>query len=81
MKAIKSDRGFIRIEAAEYVNSETDSVVIAESSAVGDYEDSFDKPGSSFLWVGSSHHLNREEVAALTTAMQHWLSLGRLPMI
>jgi len=52
--------------------------LIQESSAIGDYEDAFDKPGSSFLWVGRYHHLNRMEVAELIERMQHWLDTGRL---
>jgi len=52
--------------------------IIAESSAIGDYDDSFDKPGSSYLWVGNDHHLNRDQVRELVTRMEHWLSTGRL---
>lgn len=46
--------------------------VVAQSSAIGDYEDSFDRPGSSFLWVGDDHHLNREEIAELVDALEKW---------
>ena len=49
-----------------------------ESSAVGDYDDSVDRPGSSFLWFGDHHHLNREEVSELVGFLQHWLDTGRL---
>lgn len=80
MKAIKSDRGFIRIDAPEYLDPKIKSVVIAESSAIGDYEDSMENPGSSYLWVGPSHHLDREEVTELVAMMQHWLDKGRLPI-
>jgi len=52
--------------------------LVQESSAIGDYEDSSDLPGSSYLWVGQDHHLNREEVAELINRMQHWLETGRL---
>jgi hypothetical protein len=55
--------------------------LIQESSAIGDYEDSFDCPGSSYLWVGDDHHLDREEVAELIENMQHWLDNGRLPLV
>ena len=53
--------------------------VIQESSAIGDYSDALDNPGSSFLWIGEDHHLNREQVDFLVKAMQHWLDHGRLP--
>ena len=46
--------------------------LVQESSAIGDYEDAFDNPGSSFLWIGS-HELNREEVAEFIQHLQHWL--------
>lgn len=52
--------------------------VLQESSVIGDYPDSWDKPGSSFLRVGEWHHFNREQVAELIGRMQHWLNTGRL---
>ena len=52
--------------------------MIQESSAIGDYENSFQKPGSSFLWVGENHHLNREEIKELVERMEYWLKSGRL---
>jgi hypothetical protein len=54
--------------------------LIQESSAIGDYENSFDCPGSSYLWIGQYHHLNREEVAELIARMQYWLKTGRIEM-
>ena len=77
MKAIESERGFIHIVHPLYVN-QLDARVISESSAIGDYKDS-DQPGSSYLWVGDGHHLNREEVQELIKLMQHWLDHKRLP--
>lgn len=50
----------------------------SESSAIGDYEDSYSHPGSSFLWIGDNHHLDREEVATLITHLQYWLDNRRL---
>ncbi len=50
----------------------------AQSSAIGDYEDSFERPGSSFLWIGDYHHLNREEVQQLVNHLQSWLKTGSL---
>jgi len=56
-----------------------DARLVSESSAIGDYDDSLARPGSSFLWIGNGHHLNREEVAELVAKMRHWLDHGRLP--
>lgn len=80
MKIEKSDRGFLRLTHNVYVQDERqEAPIIIESSAVGDYEDSFDRPGSSFLWVGQEHHLNREEVNLLVGVLQYWLNNKRLP--
>jgi hypothetical protein len=80
MKASTTSRGFRLIEAEKYQNEPGEFThLVQESSAVGDYEDSFDKPGSSFLWVGDDHHLSREEVSVLVGFMQEWLKSGRLP--
>ena len=76
MESIKTERGFVVVEHPVYVKG--DPRLIQESSACGDYEDAFEKPGSSFLWIGMDHHLNREEVAELVGRMQHWLATGRL---
>ena len=60
-------------------NEGQDERIITESSAIGDYEDSLEKPGSSFLWVGRDHHLNREEIVSLALAMLYWAENSRLP--
>lgn len=52
--------------------------LIQESSTIGDYADSFDRPGSSYLWIGEYHHLNREQVRQLIVYMQRWLNTGEL---
>lgn len=59
---------------------EKDTRLVQESSAVGDYEDSWNKPGSSFLWIGEDHHLNREEVSELIEKLQFWLDNKRLEL-
>ena len=72
-------RGFGVVKSEKYQNEPGQwERLIQESSAIGDYEDAMDKPGSSFLWVGDHHHLNREEVQELIERMQHWLATGRL---
>ena len=72
-----SSRDFEWIERESYPDKETMPLVRA-SSAIGNYENSFDNPGSSFLWVGKDFHLNREEVAELIQHMQAWLDTGSL---
>jgi hypothetical protein len=74
MKTVKDARGFIVVTHEGYVDYPTERRLVQESSAVGDYDDSFDIPGSSYLWVGDKHHLNREEVQELVEILQHWLS-------
>lgn len=73
MKTIVSNRGFHFIKRGE-------EYIVSESSAVGDYEDSFEIPGSSYLWVGEAQ-LNREEVGRLCSALTHWLENKRLPIL
>jgi len=81
MQAEKTDRGFVVITHEKYQSKPGEMTrLIQESSAIGEYENSFDFPGSSYLWVGQDHHLNREEVAKLVIIMQHWLETGRLDM-
>jgi hypothetical protein len=53
--------------------------LLRESSAIGDYDDAMEKPGSSFLWLGERHHLDRDEISQLVNYLQHWLVVGRLP--
>jgi hypothetical protein len=72
-------RGFIAVIHEKYPNEQDEKTrLIQESSAIGDYKDSFDRPCSSYLWVGQDHHLNRGEVAELISRMQHWLDTGGL---
>lgn len=77
----KSERGFDFLVHDSYGNEPRPIRLVSESSSIGDYADSFDRPGSSFLWVGDrmgTHHLNREEVAELIAHLQRWLDTGRL---
>jgi hypothetical protein len=53
--------------------------LIQESSAIDfNYENGLSHPGSSYLWVGDNHHLNREEVKELIKHMKRWLKTGCL---
>ena len=79
MKAEETGRGFIRVKHEKYQNKPgVGACLIQESSAIGDYDDSFDNPGSSFLWVGQDHHLDRDEIRDLIDRMQYWLDSKRL---
>lgn len=79
MRAFATGRGFRLIEEEKYQNERgVFTRLVQESSAIGDYDNSFDLPGSSYLWIGQDHHLNREQVAELIGRMQHWLDTGRL---
>ena len=78
MRTIKTDRGFKIIEHPTYPGNDPDRLV-QESAAVGGYDDSADRPGSSFLYVGAEHHLDRGQIALLITALQHWLDHKCLP--
>ncbi len=48
------------------------------SSVVGNYEDAMQRRGTSALWIGESHHLDREEVRVLVGHLQRWLETGAL---
>lgn len=78
MKAIKTERGFVWVWHEAYGSNPRLEQLIGESSAIGNYGDSMSRPGSSFLWVGYRHHLNREEIEELIGRLQHWLDTGRL---
>ena len=78
MKIGKTLANFPTIEHDIY--SSGDSLKLLEQSTIiGDYEDAFDKPGSSALWFGKDHHLNREEVAMVVHILEHWLETGDFP--
>ena len=78
METEKTGRGFINVLEFGYQDNKVERL-IGESSAIGDYEDSMDKPGSSYLWVGNNFHLNREQVKKLIGLMEHWIKFKRLP--
>jgi hypothetical protein len=47
----KTSRGFEIVKFSDAYNAECE---IQQSSGVGDYPDAFEKPGSSFLWIGTA---------------------------
>jgi len=79
MQINKSNRGFEFLEHDVYpLGADHDSRLASQSSAVGEYNDSLERPGSSYLWIGMHHHLNREEVAQFVGHLQNWLNTGSL---
>ena len=79
MKIDDSTRGFRRLLHERYLEPHDNICLAQESSAIGNYEDSSDEPGSSFLWIGEHHHLDRKQVKTLIGALRHWLRQKRLP--
>ena len=79
MQFSRSDRGFEFITHAPYPpDCGADERLVSQSSVIGDYEDAMDRPGSSALWIGEHHHLNREEVAELVAYLTRWMATGHL---
>ncbi len=78
MKVTKTDRGFEWIELPRYAEEDVISRLVSQSSLVGHYDDAFDRPGSSYLWIGEYHHLRREQVAEFVEHLQAWLKTGSL---
>ena len=54
------------------------SRLVGQSSAIDNTHRGFDNPGSSFLWVGSEHHLSREEAEELARRILQWVNTGSL---
>ena len=72
----KTSRGF---EIIDFDDSNGFYSTLQQSSAIGDYADSLDRPGTSFVWLGVDSermHLNREQVAGLIVRLQCWLDTG-----
>ena len=81
----RTERNF---EFAEFPDHYNEPCSIQQSSAIGDAEDAFERPGSSFLWLGrdcpdkddckARMHLSPKQVEALIVMMQRWLDTGCL---
>lgn len=78
MKIETTQRGFETINHKCNLEDKPPERLVQQSSAIGDYEDAFDRPGSSFLWIGDNHHLNREEVTEFRDSLNRWLETGYL---
>lgn len=77
MHIVKSERGFEFLKHGAYLLPHKERLA-SQSSVIGDYEDSCERPGTSYLWIGEHHHLDREEVAQLVQHLQAWLRTGSL---
>jgi hypothetical protein len=78
MKILTTCRGF---EFVRFTDHNKQLCTIQASSAIGDYNDAYDKPGNSFLWMGvgdTRMHVGREQVAEIVTHLQAWLATGSL---
>ena len=75
LKIIKDNRGFQALTMGPIQ-------ILKQSSQIGDYADSYDKPGSSFLWFGDPIpdwiELDREEVREVINILETWLDTGKL---
>ena len=80
MQITTSERGFQFLEHPAYLEPHEDKRLASQSSAVGDYDDSLDRAGSSFLWISDNHHLNREEVAEFAKHLLAWVETGSLKL-
>lgn len=80
MEVEVSDRGFERIRVQRYTSPFTAIRLVGQSSAIGPYSDSYERPGASFLWIGDDHHLNREQVSELVSHLSAWLETGSLSL-
>jgi hypothetical protein len=77
MQISTTDRGFQVLRHQTYPpGKEQDDCLAQQSSIIGDYNDACDHPGTSLLWIGSSFHLSREEVALFVRHLQAWLETG-----
>lgn len=79
MKIDKTGRGFEELEHPSYKTGELERLAM-QASAIGDYEDSFDRPGSSYLWIGEHHRLNREESQEFGERLIAWAKTGSLKL-
>lgn len=73
-----TDRGFQMLTASKYASDPPENTRLLQQSSVIRYNDGLDRPGSSCLWVGEDHHLNRRQVQELRDYLTHWLETGKL---
>lgn len=75
-----TDRGFEVVSHPRYQGGDRTPRLplrlVGQSSAWSCREG--DRAGTSYLWIGEHHHLNREEVRELTDRLTAWLTTGSL---
>lgn len=76
MTVTKTSRGFDVITHQSGSNECRYSTLVQASSSIRD--DNLGIPGSSCLWIGDDHHLDRVQVAELVMYLRRWLATGRL---
>lgn len=78
MNIKETDRGF---QVGAFRDANDQECSIQQSSAIGDYHDAYDRPGTSFLWLGLDRgrmHLTREQARELALLLTRWCDTGRL---
>lgn len=84
MKIETTERGFNYSKFKDHNGRECS---LQQSSAIGDYEDSWDRPGSSFVWLGVDEapeglgtrmHLDRRQVGEICRRLENWFETGSL---
>lgn len=71
-------RGF---EAVTFLDAYGEACEVQQSSVIGDYLQSEQRPGISALWLGQPGHrmhLSREHVTDLMGLLDRWLKTGTL---
>ena len=60
-----------------YVSNGDDGLIVQSSAINTSYSDSFQRPGSSYLWIKGLFHLNREEIEEMIGYLGTWLKTGK----
>lgn len=75
----RNDRGLEVVQHDTYPSPETyarTAPLIRQSSMVGPRGN-----GEDYLWIGSQHHLNADEVRELRHRLNNWLITGSLEIL
>lgn len=81
MKQSVTPRGFGLID---FRDANGKSCSVQQSSAIGDTDDAYERPGSSMLWLGTDEtvsgrmHLSHQQVSKLVKVLNNWLETGSL---
>lgn len=81
MNLIQTDRGFEVLEHDVYASQPpAKSTIVQQSCVIRSFAGAYAFPGSSCLWIGKDHHLDRNEVRELVGFLQQWLETGTLSL-